>query len=295
MVDELIEAVPNFSEGRDAQVVDELSDAVRAAGAILLDRTSDLDHNRTVLTFCGDAASVLRAALGAAEVAVRRINLLTHRGEHPRMGALDVLPFVPLRNVTLSDCVKLAREAGLAIWEQLNVPVYFYEAAALSAERVRLENVRRGGFESPRILPDLGMPFHPTAGASIVGARKFLIAYNINLQTPDIAIAQQIARQVRASSGGLPHVKALGLLLASRGQAQVSMNLTDFEVTPLHLVFETVDRLARELGTSVASSELIGLVPQAAIDMAAGVDLRWENFDESMILENRIARAIKSS
>ncbi len=291
-----VEAVPNFSEGRDPEVLAALTEAVSASGALLLDQTADPDHHRAVLTFCGPPSAVQQAALAVAQCAAERIDLTRHRGEHPRLGALDVLPFVPLGGTTMAECAALAHATGELIWSRLGLPVYFYEAAALRPECRRLENVRRGGFEAPELPPDLGsLPLHPTAGAVIVGARKFLIAFNVNLATPDLAVAQSIARAVRASSGGLPAVKALGLQLASRGLAQVSMNLTDFKVTPLALVFETVVREARARGVDVAGSELIGLIPRAALESVADIDLRWENFSESMILENRIAERLHAA
>ena len=225
------------------------------SGSFVLHRTSDRDHNRSVITFAGRGDAVLESAVRAAHKARELINLNEHRGVHPRLGALDVLPFVPLAGTSLPYCVELAHQAGRRIWEELGIPIYFYEAAALRPDRVKLEDVRRGQFEELRTValvnsdkaPDLGGPaLHPTAGAVISGARKFLIAYNINLRTPDLGIAKAIARRIRASSGGLPAVKALGVALPSRGIVQVSMNLTDFEQTPVHVVFLAAARLAAE-------------------------------------------------
>ena len=295
----LVECIPNFSEGRDSAKIDALEHAVRSvSGAALLDRTSDPDHNRSVLTFAGPPEAVATAALRAVEKAVELIDLRAHRGEHPRIGAADVVPFVPVDGVTMEDCVRLAEQVGAEIWSRLKVPVYLYESAARRPERVNLENIRRGQFEAlqaemgtvPARDPDIGAPvLHPTAGATVVGARKFLIAYNINLGTPDVTIAKQIAKTIRFSSGGLRHLKALGLRLESRNLAQVSMNLTDFEETPMHVVFEAVEREAAHYGVEVVGSEIIGLVPKKAIEMAAAHFLRFENFHPGLILENRLA------
>jgi glutamate formiminotransferase len=225
------------------------------------------------------------------------IDLNTHRGAHPRIGALDVLPFVPLAGVSMEDCVQLAERAAAELWKRLRIPCYLYEAAAKRPERVQLENIRRGQFEAlreemgknPERDPDVGEPvLHPTAGATAVGARKFLIAYNILLRTPDVEIAKQIARAVRFSSGGYRYVKAMGVELASRGMAQVSMNLTDFESTPVHRVFETVKREAERFGVAVAESEIVGLVPKKALEMAAEYYLQIGNFQPSVVLENRL-------
>ena len=283
----LVECVPNFSEGRDVGVIAALCEAVRGtAGALLLDETADADHNRSVLTFVGEAEAVLEAALRAAAVAVERIDLREHAGVHPRIGALDVLPFVPLEGTEMEACAELALRAAERLWNELGVPCYLYEAAARLAERRNLAFVR-----SARVgAPDVGAGRHVTAGCTAVGARKFLIAYNVNLATRDVEVARAIAREIRESSGGLRCVKALGLELASRGQTQVSVNLTDYEVTPVHAVFEAVRRAARARGVEVSGSELIGLIPGMALDMAAGVDLQWENFREDMVLEERMRR-----
>lgn len=289
-MEQIIEAVPNFSEGQDLSAVDAIARAATSvAGCALIDRTSDTDHHRTVLTLAGEPESVLEAAVRAAGEAAAHIDLTRHRGEHPRMGACDVLPFVPVRGSDLAFCARLAHRAGHEIWQRFRVPVFFYGAAALSAEREALENVRRGGFEHSEAAPDVGTGRHPTAGASIVGARKFLIAYNINLSTDRVETARAIAKKIRTSSGGLPCLKALGLMLGTRGQAQVSMNLTDFEITSIDQVFSIVQEEARRLGTDAASSELIGLIPRRALPK---LDVRWENFDESKVLETRIERAL---
>jgi glutamate formiminotransferase len=302
MPGQLVECVPNFSEGRDAAKIDAIAGCVSGApGVVLLDRESDADHNRSVLTFAGPPDAVAEAAFRAVRKAVELIDLRTHQGAHPRIGATDVLPFIPIEGVTLADCAWLAERTGREIWERLRVPVYLYEAAAKRPERVSLENIRRGQFEAlvaemgrvPGRDPDIGEPrCHPSAGATVVGARKFLIAYNINLGTPDVDIAKKIARTIRFSSGGLPCVKAMGVLLASRNQAQVSMNLTDFEQTPVHVVFEAVRREAERYGVPVAGSEIVGLVPRKAVEMSAGYFRRCESFGPEMVLENRMAQAM---
>ena len=285
----LVECVPNFSEGRNFDTIRAIGQTIAAvSGILLLDSQSDGDHNRSVITFAGGPEAVLEAAIQAGGVAAERIDLRRHSGVHPRIGALDVLPFVPLRGVTLEDCVRLAEQAGEEIWRRHKIPVYLYEAAARSHDRRNLARVRRGGLEG--LPPDIGGPdHHPSAGATAVGARKVMIAYNVQLATADVEIAKQIARKIRFSSGGLPHVKAMGVLLGSRNQAQVSMNLTDFEVTPPHVVFQAIESEARRLGSAVAGSEVIGLVPNKALDMAKGCDLRIENFHPGLVLENRLA------
>ncbi len=304
MARRLIECVPNFSEGRDAAKVDALIEAVRSvAGVTFLDRELDADHNRSVLTFAGPPEAVTEAALRAVGKAVELIDLNHHSGVHPRIGAADVVPFVPIEDVTIEDCVRIATRVGEEIWKRYQVPVYFYEAAARKPDRVNLENIRRGQFEglrdeiatNPERAPDVGEPrVHPTAGATVVGARKFLIAYNINLGTPDVDIAKRIARSIRYSSGGFRYVKAMGVLLTSRNLAQVSMNLTDFEQTPIHRVFEAVRTEAERYGVPVVGSEIVGLIPKKALEMAAEYFLRAESFRPSIILENRLAEAAPS-
>jgi len=291
----LVECVANFSEGRDATTVRAIEDAIASsAGVMVLRAERDVDHNRSVITFAGPPDAVSEGALRGIAVAVERIDLRRHAGVHPRMGAADVVPFVPLEGATLENCVAIALRTGEEVWKRLGVPVYFYEAAATSPDRRLLENCRRGGFENPKIAPDLGGPaLHPSAGACIIGARKILIAFNINLQTDDVAIARDIARTIRTSSGGMPFVKALGLPLAARGLAQVSMNLTDFEQTPLHEVFDAVQREAAARGVQIAGSEIIGLVPKKALEDAAAHYLQCENFESGLVLENRLERARK--
>ncbi len=294
----VIECVPNFSEGRNPGHVAALEAAISSVPeSLVLDRTSDPDHNRTVITFAGPADAVIESALRGAAKAVELIDLNHQRGVHPRLGALDVLPFIPLSGASLPDCVEIAHKAGNRIWRELGVPVYFYEAAALRPDRVKLEDVRRSQFEGLResaLLdeskrPDIGGPgLHPTAGAVIVGARKLLIAFNVNLKTTDLQIANSIAKRIRASSGGFPAVKALGLPLASRGLVQVSTNLTDYERTPVHAVYAEIARLAAEHGIAIEESELIGLVPRKAVEMTAAAGLKLPNFDSRSVIENRM-------
>ena len=294
----MVECVPNFSEGRNAGKVDAIERAIASVkGTVVLHRTSDSDHNRSVITFAGPPKAALESAVRSAGAALELIDLRLQTGVHPRLGALDVLPFVPLQGSTLAECVDLAHEAGERIWRELGVPVYFYEAAAKTPNRKRLEDVRRGQFEGlrdavmadPSKCPDVGGPgLHPSAGAVIVGARKFLIAFNINLQTADLNIAKAIARAIRASSGGFAAVKALGVPLPSRGQVQVSMNLTDFEETGLYTVFREVEKLSREHGVAIASSELIGLMPRGALEQAAAALLKLEGFTSQRVVENRL-------
>jgi glutamate formiminotransferase len=289
LADCLIECVPNFSEGRDTAIVDRISSAMGAVrGAAVLDQTSDPDHNRSVITIAAPAEIVAEALLAGFGVAVEAIDLTRHGGVHPRVGAVDVVPFVPISGVRLADCACIAEYAGAEVWTRFHVPVYLYEAAARHPDRVALENIRRPGFAG---APDFGTGRHPTAGVAVIGARKFLIAWNINLKSVHLAAAQAIARKIRFSSGGLPGVKAIGLPLASRGQTQVSINLTDFEKTPLHVVFDAVAAEAAARGIEIAGSELIGLIPQAALDLSAGHDLRWENARPGMVLERRLAEA----
>lgn len=286
----IVECVPNFSEGRDEAKVEAVRNAIAATpGVALLRSERDPDHNRSVMTFAGQPEAVLQAAFFAVQQAVKSIDLTQHAGVHPRIGAADVVPFVPVDGVTLGECVQLAHRLGERVWRELGVPVYFYEAAARHPDRVRLENVRRGGFKNPDLPPDLGGPaLHPTAGACVIGARKFLIAFNVNLATANVEVARSIARTIRASSGGLPFVKAIGVLLESRNLAQVSINLTDFEQTPLHVVFQRVKDEAAARGVEVAGSEIVGLVPKKALEMAAADALQVENFSSGLVLENRL-------
>jgi len=300
----LIECVPNFSEGRDVSKVDAIVAAMREVPRVfLLDRESDADHNRSVITLAGDPEAVAEAALRGVGKAAELIDLTRHTGAHPRMGATDVVPFIPIEGVAIEDCVALAKKVGRQIWERYRIPVYFYEAAAQRPERTNLENIRKGQFEglrdevlrNPDRAPDVGEPrLHITAGATVVGARKFLIAYNINLNTPDLDIAKKIAKNIRFSNGGLRYVKAMGVDLRARNLAQVSINLTDFEQTPIHRVFEMVKREAERFGVSIVGSEIVGLVPKRAIELSADFYLQLENFSAAQVLENRIEASLAS-
>jgi glutamate formiminotransferase / formiminotetrahydrofolate cyclodeaminase len=292
----LVECVPNFSEGRDAAKVDAIVEAMKVPGVYLLDREMDSDHNRCVITLVGDRDAIQEAAIRGVGKAAEVIDLTKHQGAHPRMGAADVVPFIPIDGVTIEDCVAMARHVGAEIARRFQIPVYLYEAAAATPERQNLENIRRGQFEgirgdiatNPVRKPDFGEArVHPTAGATVVGARKALVAYNVFLNTPDVEIAKKIAKAVRFSSGGLRFVKGAGFLV--RGLAQVSMNLTDFEQTPIHRVFEFVKREAARYGVTPVSSEIVGLIPKKALEQAAEWFLQVENFDSSLILENRLA------
>jgi glutamate formiminotransferase len=291
----LVECVPNFSEGRDKAKVDAIIEAMKIDGVYLLDREMDADHNRCVITLAGEREPIQEAAIRGVGKAAEIIDLTSHKGAHPRLGAADVVPFIPIEGVSIEDCVTMARHVGEQIWRRYQIPVYLYEAAATSPERQNLENIRRGQFEgirgeiatNPARKPDFGETrLHPTAGACVVGARKFLIAYNIFLNTADVEIAKKIAKAIRFSTGGLRFVKAAGFLV--RGQAQVSMNLTDFEQTPIHRVFELVRREADRYGVAPTSSEIVGLIPKKALEQAAEWFLQVENFDSSLILENRL-------
>lgn len=301
----LIECVPNFSEGRDAAKVEAIIAAMsRVPGVYVLDREMDADHNRCVVTLAGEPEAVAEAALLGVGKAAELIDLTKHEGAHPRVGATDVVPFIPIEGVTLEDCVALARRIGNEIWKRHRIPVFFYEAAATRPDRINLENVRRGQFEGLREdlkrnhdrQPDVGEPkVHPTAGVTVVGARKFLIAYNVNLNTSDIGIANKIAKAIRFSSGGLRHVKSMGVALKARNLAQVSINLTDFEATPMHRVYAMVKREAERYGAIPVGSEIVGLVPKKALEMAADYFLQLEDFSPAQVLENRLQSALAGS
>ena len=296
----LVECVPNFSEGRDAGRVEAIVAAMQVEGVHLLDWSMDADHNRSVVTIAGEPAAVVEAAVRGAGKAVELIDLTDQQGVHPRIGAADVIPFVPVKEIKLEQCVLLARQAGLEIWRRFGVPVYFYEAAAARPDRVNLEDVRRGQFEGlrdavekePSRRPDLGGPaLHPTGGACAVGARKFLVAYNIYFDSADVAMARTIAREIRAASGGLKGVKAMGVL--AHGRAQLSMNITDFEAAPLSQVYQKVASLAARHKTALAEGELIGLVPEAACERESAWMRQLVDFDErTKILERRLAHPL---
>ena len=293
----LIECVPNVSEGRRLDRIAAMAGALaRVPGLQLLDSTSDPSHNRSVFTFAGGAPAVEAGVMALFERAVADIDLRTHRGEHPRLGAVDVVPLIPLAGAAMADCVALAKTVGKAIAARFNVPVYLYEEASTNPARKRLEDIRRGGFEGLQAkmsqagwAPDFGPAVpHPTAGATVVGARRALIAYNINLATDRIDVARAIARHIRQSSGGLPHVKALGIRLPGRGLVQVSLNLTNYEETPIERVFDAVEREAARHDVRVAESELVGLIPAAALAHTTPARIGLKDFSDRQILENRL-------
>ena len=293
----LIECIPNVSEGRRPDVVARMADAIRAMPDVrLLDYSSDASHNRSVFTLVGDADGVERAVLTLFEHAVAEIDLRTHHGEHPRVGAVDVVPFVPIEGVSMAECVALARKVGAAVAERFEVPVFLYEEASSNPARRNLEDIRRGEFEglakklaALEWAPDFGPRApHPSAGASVIGARMPLIAYNINLATDRLDVAKKIAAAIRQSSGGYRFVKAMGISLADRGIVQVSMNLTNYEKTPIYRVFETVRREATRYGVAILESEIVGLVPSAALTSAAEFYLQLEGFNANQVLENKL-------
>lgn len=294
----LVECVPNFSEGRKINTVERLGKAIaEVETACVLDTHIDPDHNRSVITFVAAPVMAIEASIRAVALAAELIDMRQHTGQHPRLGATDVLPFVPLRGITLDDCAALAHQAGERIARELAIPVYFYERAAMKPDRVNLEDVRRGGLEllrqqisvEPLREPDVGpRTIHPTAGAIAVGARPFLIAFNVNLRTRDLSIARQVARSVRARHGGLPFVKALGFELSTRGLVQVSMNLVSYEHTGMTKAYEAVRNEAGKLGVQVAGTEIVGLVPENAVDRTAEYFQKLENFSDDKVLETRL-------
>jgi glutamate formiminotransferase / 5-formyltetrahydrofolate cyclo-ligase len=293
----IIECIPNVSEGRRADVVERLAAALRSvAGIRLLDYSSDASHNRSVFTLAGEADPLKTATLVLFEQAVEAIDLRQHRGEHPRLGAVDVVPFVPIEGVTMKECVALATDVAAAVADRFGVPIYLYEEASNNPMRKNLEDIRRGEFEGlaqkmglPGWAPDFGPAApHPSAGASVIGARMPLIAYNINLQTDRLDVAKKIAAAIRYSSGGLRYVKAMGIAIEDRGIVQVSMNLTDYEKTPIFRVFDLVRREAARYGVTVLESEIVGLVPSAALVSAAEYYLQLERFGPAQVLENKL-------
>ena len=296
----LIECVPNFSEGRRPETVLLIAEAITAVeSACVLDTHIDPDHNRSVITFVASPEKIVEAAVNAVRRASELIDMRAHQGEHPRLGATDVLPFVPVRGVTMDDCVRVAHEAGEIIARELSIPVYFYEHAALRPERVNLEDVRRGALEllrqqiatNPERAPDAGLAqVHDSAGAIAVGARPILIAFNVILGSSDIDVARQIARKIRARNGGLPFLKALGFRLHTRSLVQVSMNLVNYEVTGMAAAYDAIQREAELIGVEIESAEIVGLVPRDALDREAAYFRKLENFTEAKILEHQIAQ-----
>lgn len=297
----LVECVPNFSEGRRPEVVDAIvAEMISVDGVRLLDREMDADHNRAVVTIVGEPEAVLEGAFRGVAKAGELIDLTVHEGEHPRMGATDVVPFVPVRGVTMDDCVELAKRLGERVGTELSIPVFLYEAAAARPERQNLAKVRKGQFEglreeigkNPAREPDFGPNrIHPTAGATAVGARPFLVAYNINLGTDDVGVAKAIAKAIRHSSGGLRYVKAMGFEIRDRKIVQVSINMVNFRGTPLFRAFEMVKSEAERYGVPVIGSEVVGLVPADALIDCAEFYLRLENFKRDQVLENRLSES----
>jgi len=297
MSEPVVECVPNFSEGRDARKVEAIVAAMCVEGVSLLDWSMDADHNRSVVTIAGNSAAVVESAGRGVGKAAELIDLTRQQGVHPRIGAADVIPFVPISGIKLEQCVLLARQAGLEIWRRFNVPVFFYEAAAARPDRANLEEVRRGQFEGLREVagkdssrrPDIGGPtLHPTAGACAVGARRFLVAYNIYFNSADVAIVRAIAREIRAASGGLKGVKAMGVL--AQGRAQLTMNITDIQATPLSQVFRTASTLALRYKAKPVEGEIVGLLPEAAYERESDWMRQLSGFDEqTKIIERRLA------
>jgi len=286
----LVECVPNFSEGRNPETVQQIAAAIASVETgCVLDRHIDPDHNRSVITFVATAERVVEAAFAGVKCASELIDMRRHEGVHPRLGATDVLPFVPIRGVTIDDCVALAHETGRMIARDLSIPVYYYERAALHPERVNLEDIRRGA--RSQMVPDEGPDrFHDSAGAIVVGARPFLIAFNVVLRSDDLATARRIARTIRARNGGLPFLKALGFQLQTRSLVQVSMNLVNYEVTGMGDAYDAIRREADALGVDIASTEIVGLVPRNALDRDAEYFRKLEKFSEETILENQIEK-----
>ena len=297
---EIVESIPNFSEGRDPGVIEQLENTLTVTRDVaLLDRHRDEDHHRCVLTVAGSVESMEEAAFAVVAKAAEVIDLTKHAGRHPRLGSCDVLPFVPLSDSTMEQCVRLAHRVGARIARELRIPVFLYEEACDRSFRKRLEQIRKGGLEAlmkrmaidPAWAPDFGPAEpHPTAGVIVVGARCPLIAFNVLLQSHDVSLARDIARTIRASNGGLPAVKAIGLELKSRGCVQVSMNLTDYHQTPVHVAFETVKRAAALKGVAVAKSELVGLIPQEALAQTEGHDLQIDALTQAQTLEHRLGQ-----
>ena len=293
-----VESIPNFSEGRDPAVIEQLEHALTATpGVALLDRHRDVDHHRCVLTVAGSVESIEAAVFSVVAKAAEVIDLKHHAGQHPRLGSCDVLPFVPLSGSTMEQCVRLAHRVGARIGRELRIPVFLYEEACEHPFRRRLEQIRKGGLESLRTrmatdlawVPDFGPAKpHPTAGVIVVGARHPLVAFNVVLQSQDLSLARDIARTIRASNGGLPAVKAIGLELKSQGCVQVSMNLTDYHQTPVHVAFEAVKRAATLKGVAVVKSELVGLIPQEALAQTEGHDLQLDALTQAQTLEHRL-------
>jgi len=296
-VGKLVECVPNFSEGRRPEVIAAIVNEVKkVTGVTLLNVNSDASHNRTVVTFVGDPQAAKLAAFNTCAKAAELIDMEQHQGAHPRVGATDVIPFIPVSDITMEECVQLANELGQEIGEKLNIPVYLYEAAAKTPARVKLPDVRKGEYEglktaitTPERQPDYGPArMHPAAGATVVGARQFLIAYNINLSTSDVAIAKKIAASIREAKGGYKYCRAMGVMIEERNMAQVTINMVDYTATPLHRVFETVKSEAARYGVNIIGSEIVGMVPLQALIDTADFYLRLEGFERKQVLEENL-------
>lgn len=292
----LVECVPNFSEGRRPEVIAAIVNEVKnVQGVTLLNVNSDASHNRTVVTFVGDPQAAKQAAFNACAKAAELIDMQQHQGAHPRVGATDVIPFIPVSDITMEECVQLANELGQEIGEKLNIPVYLYEAAAKTPARIKLPDVRKGEYEglktaiaTPERQPDYGPAHMPAAGATVVGARQFLIAYNINLSTSDVTIAKKIATSIREAKGGYKYCRAMGVMIEERNMAQVTINMVDYTSTPLHRVFETVKSEAARYGVSIIGSEIVGMVPLQALIDTADFYLRLEGFERKQVLEENL-------
>jgi glutamate formiminotransferase len=304
MTTQLIECVPNFSEGRREKVIEEIVTPFRERkGCALLDYRADKDHNRLVVSLVGDPEVIQEALLDAAKVAISRIDLEQHQGSHPRIGAVDVIPFVPIQEITMEACVELAHTFGSRYQRETGVPVYFYEEAALRPERKNLEAIRRGQYEglkgevtNPERRPDIGSPqLHPSAGATVIGARRFLIAFNVNLGTEDVRIAREVARAVRASSGVLGHVKCLGLALKERRLVQVSVNVVDYEKNALYRILEFIRMEAKRWGVPVRETELYGMIPAAALLDSVSYYLQTRDFDHNQVIELRLLQMMRDA
>ncbi len=298
-LDRIVECVPNFSEGRDMRVIESILEEIRSVhDVVLLDHAPDQSHNRVVVTFAGEPAAVEEAAFRAAKKASELVDMEKHHGEHPRIGATDVVPFVPVRGATIADCVEMARRVGARIAAELNIPVYLYAEAASRPDRRRLPDIRRGEYEGlkstigePERRPDFGEPrMHPSAGATVVGARRFLVAFNANLNTPDVKVASAIAKAVRESSGGLVSVQAKGVFIKEKNLAQVTMNLLDHERTPMHRVLEMVRAEARRHGVEIVGTEIIGLLPLSALLNSALWYLQVDGFSINQVLDLAIQK-----
>jgi len=296
----LVECIPNFSEGRNEAIILELADAIKSTpGVMLLDYSADVNHNRSVFTMAGSPEGIIEAVFKCAKTAIERIDLTKHTGEHPRMGAIDVIPFVPLRGMCMDECVEMSKALGKRLWNELRFPVFLYEESASAQERRNLATLRRGQFEGMAekikigFTPDYGDTIHPTAGIAACGARMPLIAFNVNLNTSDLRIADRIAKTIRESGGGLKSVKAIGVMLHERNIAQVSINMTDYTQTPLYRVLELIKAEAAGFGATATGTEIVGLTPMNALIGCARHYLMIENFNpETQVLENYLLREL---